>query len=75
MKMTVNKMIISFEEAMILRHLVEREIKERGEIKELVDLLNKINDMIAISDILFANNAGHAHTEATYKAYHRYLEQ
>lgn len=29
----------------------------------------------AISDILFANNAGHAHTEATYKAYHRYLEQ
>ena len=44
--MTVNKMIISFEEAMILRHLVEREIKERGEIKELVDLLNKINDMI-----------------------------
>ena len=28
-----------------------------------------------ISDILFANNAGHAHTEATYKAYHRYLEQ
>lgn len=29
----------------------------------------------AISDILFANNAGHAHAEATYKAYHRYLEQ
>jgi len=29
----------------------------------------------AISDILFANNAGHAHSEATYKAYHRYLEQ